>query len=353
METVERDFADKGVNFYYVYKALAHPENNGYIAPFNLKERLMHVAEAKKKLGTRIPWLCDSMDNDLKHALGDRPNSEFVIDPEGNIVVSRSWSSPKDLREDLERLVGKPERVTTIADLSMPRLQPPEKAATGIVKRISVPDGMSPMKVKPIVDASKKDTPHYAKLRAEMSRDQLYLGFYLDPLYKVHWNNKAPLLRFSINPPPGMTVTPDQGTGPKVEVAADADPREFMVSVSGDSAEPLEVKVTYFACDDAETFCIPVTQTYEVTLQRDRDGGNRRSSSGRGRPQTAGGRGRAPGSRMLMMLQRHPVMSALDSDSDGVLSPEELASATESLMKVDRDRDGKLSPNEMRLQMSR
>ena len=58
----------------------------------------MHVAEAKRTLGSRIPWICDTMENDLKHALGDRPNSEFVVDPDGKIVVSRSWSSPSDLR---------------------------------------------------------------------------------------------------------------------------------------------------------------------------------------------------------------------------------------------------------------
>ena len=106
METIERDYAAKGVKFYYIYKALAHPETNGYVTPFNLKERLMHVAEAKRTLGSRFSWICDSMDNDLKHALGDRPNSEFVVDPKGEIVVSRSWSSPNELREDLANLVG-------------------------------------------------------------------------------------------------------------------------------------------------------------------------------------------------------------------------------------------------------
>ena len=71
METVERDYSPRGVKFFYIYKALAHPEQNGYITPFTLKERLMHVAEAKEKLKSRFTWLCDSMTNDLKHALGD------------------------------------------------------------------------------------------------------------------------------------------------------------------------------------------------------------------------------------------------------------------------------------------
>ncbi len=57
LETVERDYAPQGVRFYYVYKALAHPEYNGYVAPYTLEDRLMHVAEAERTLGSRIPWL--------------------------------------------------------------------------------------------------------------------------------------------------------------------------------------------------------------------------------------------------------------------------------------------------------
>lgn len=60
----------------------------------------MHVAEAKEKLGSKITWLCDSMENDLKHAIGDAPNSEFVIDAEGRIIVARIWSKPELLRAD-------------------------------------------------------------------------------------------------------------------------------------------------------------------------------------------------------------------------------------------------------------
>ena len=51
--------------------------------PFTLEERLAHARQAEKQLGASIPWLVDAMDNRLKHALGDRPNSEFIIDPEG------------------------------------------------------------------------------------------------------------------------------------------------------------------------------------------------------------------------------------------------------------------------------
>jgi hypothetical protein len=353
LETIERDYAPQGVKFFYIYKALAHPETNGYITPFTLEERLMHVAEAKRTLGTKFDWICDSMDNDLKHALGDRPNSEFIIDPKGEIVVARQWSKPADLRQDLERLIGKVDRPTTAAELKMPKTPPPSKAATGIVKRVELPGGLSPLKIAPVVNhAEKEPTPHYAKLRAELSGDQLYLGFFLDPLYRVHWNNKAPAIKFSIEPPAGVSVTPGSGSGPKVEVDADADPREFLVTVSGRSDDPMKVTVNYFACDDAETFCLPVTQVYEVSFERDRDGGNRRTGGGvRGASRGPGGSmadAAARENRMTEMMRRVPVLVALDRDRDGILSARELENAPRSLLRADRNRDGEISGEELR-----
>ena len=294
----------KGVKFYYVYKSLAHPENNGYVPPVTLKERLMHIAEAKRQLGTRIHWICDSMDNKLKHALGDRPNSEFVIDPDGKIVVARQWSSPNDLRTDLERLVGAVRRTTSIAELGMKPPEPPKTAPKGIVPRLSLPSGMTPVVSQSISDDP--DEPFYVKLRAEVSQDyfstgygKLYLGLFLDPLYQVHWNNQAMPVIYEIESVDGVVAMSEQGEGPEVKVKADADPREFLLDLcsetrSQESAE-ITIKIKYFACDDAETFCKPVSQTYRITLERDRDGGSRRSSRGRGGRQP-GSFGRPPGS---------------------------------------------------------
>jgi EF hand len=335
LETIERDYADKGVRFFYIYKALAHPENNGYVTPFTIEERLLHVAEAKAKLGTRFEWLCDSMDNDAKHALGDRPNSEFVIDPAGKVVVAREWSRPDELRSDLAKLVGAVEPPTSVQSLNLPSFQPAKStAASGVVPRIELPGAMQPIKIT----AEDSGSPHYAKLRAEMNANRVYLGFFLDPLYKVHWNNKSPAIRVKIEPPAGVTVTPDHFQGPKVEAAADSDPREFLVTVSGRLDEPIRVTVNYFACDDAETFCVPIEQTYSVWLERDRDGGSRR---------TMGSGPAGSGGRMQQMMQRHPVLAAIDLDRDGMISASEVTAAPESLRAADTNRDGKISGREL------
>ena len=109
LEAIHRDFAGQDVNFFYIYKRLAHPGMNGYVDPYTLQERLAHIQEAKRNLGTEIPWVCDNMQDELKTALGGAPNSEFVIDPDGKIVIMRDWSNPAQLRRDLGELVGEAE----------------------------------------------------------------------------------------------------------------------------------------------------------------------------------------------------------------------------------------------------
>ena len=76
---------------------------------------MLHVAEAKRTLGSEIEWLCDNMKNELKQALVS--NSQFVIDPKGKIVHASGWSDPVELRSFLANLVGEVTPATTVADL--------------------------------------------------------------------------------------------------------------------------------------------------------------------------------------------------------------------------------------------
>jgi hypothetical protein len=279
LETVERDYTPEGVHFYYVYKPLAHAELDGYVTPLTMEERLMHVAEAKRRLGTSVNWLADTMDNVFHDAMGQTPNSEIVIDPDGIIVAARAWSDPQELRRDMERLVGAVDHPTTIAELNLPQQPPPPTVAKGIVPRIERPNGMMTLQIQPVFEST--DVPFYVKIRAEgdlgvltNGNGTMYLGFHLDPLYRVHWNNEAGPVRYRVTTPSGVTMTPANGIGPDVDEPADADPREFLLAVTADDVEePLNLEVFYFACDDALTFCIPVTQNYRIWLQQDMNHG--------------------------------------------------------------------------------
>ncbi|MBW3543651.1 MAG: protein-disulfide reductase DsbD N-terminal domain-containing protein [Planctomycetes bacterium] len=257
----------------------------------------MHVKEAERRLGSQIPWICDTMTNDIKHALGDAPNSEFVVDPEGRIAVRRQWSDPEQLRKDLEELLGPVEKPTTVSDLDLKTIPPPRAAPSGVVEGVRRPRGLSALVIEPIASDDKQ--PFYVKLRAEADRDvlrggtgKLYLGFHLDPLYHVHWNNLTKPIRVEIAAPDGTTVEPATLEGPQVEAEADIDPREFLVDVNGaDRERPLKLTVRYFACNDDAGWCKAVTQEYVVRFEVDRDGGwargSRPAQRAEGRPPAA------------------------------------------------------------------
>ena len=276
---MERDYSPKGVRFYYLYKALAHPEYNLYVKPFSIEERLMHVREAERTLGSRIPWLADTMSNAVRHALGSVPNADLIFDPEGRVVARHGWNKPAEVREVLQRLVGPVENPTLVEDLDMPEIGPPPTVARGLVPRVNPPGPMRALLLQPI--PGKNGAPFFAKLRVEGDKSllatgsgSLYLGFHLDPLYRVHWNNEVDPLEFEVKGAEGVTITPAWGQGPRVTEPADADPREFLVEITAPNNDvTLGITTRYFACDDDNTFCMPVTQSYRVRLEADRDGG--------------------------------------------------------------------------------
>jgi hypothetical protein len=360
LETVCRDYAPRGVKFYYVYKALAHPETNGYVTPYTLEERLMHVKEAERRLGSQFTWICDSMSNDMKHAMGDAPNSEFVVDPEGKVVRRRAWSDPAQMRKDLETLIGPVDTPTLVKDLNLPDIPPPRFAPKGVVPRVKVPGRMQALKIEPRAAL----TPCYAKLRAEADesllksgKGTLYLGFHMDPIYHVHWNNLADPLTYEITVPAGAAVDQAKGQAPKVEQESDSDPREFLLDVEkGTATEPLELTVRYFACNDEEGWCKPVTQKYKIHWERDADGGwasqryRKPSAEGGVRPQA---RNRPPQSRPgpQNLLSR---IKSYDENKDGRISREEASGRVKEMFgRMDTNGDGVIDEAEMEATVQR
>ena len=311
--------------FYYIYKPLAHPEYNNYIAPVTIDERLMHVEEAKRVLGTQFNWLADTMDNIFHEAMGQTPNSELVIDPEGVIVARRAWSDPAAVRADLERLVGRVENPTRIADLDMPAPKPAPTVTKGVVPRIEKPAGMWPIEIQPVLEST--DLPFYVKARAE---------------------GEAGPVKFQLTAPPGVVVTPASGVGPDVDEPADADPREFLVDVTAETIDaPLGLDVFYFACDDALTFCIPVNQSYEIPLARDEshDWSIQTTADG---PQLGGGPpGAAAGGARRGGGRGRPNFTSMDTNDDGRVSMDEAPGQMQGFFgQMDADGDGFISESE-------
>ena len=364
METVHRDFSPLKVKFYYVYKALAHPERDGLVQPSTLTDRLLHLKEAQRRLNTKWTWLTDAPDNQIKTAFGNRNNSEFVIDPKGNIVRARDWSDAAELRKDLIALVGKPETTTSVADLNLKQNLPSNrdtKIARNVLPRVEAPDGSAPLLVKSL---GKEDAPRYLKLRVDADQDvirngtgKMRLGFWLDPLHRVHWNNLAVPLKFEIINEDFKegTLTPSTASAPKVEVEADYDPREFLIDVKdADLSKPLKIKVSYFPCHDVDEWCRASTQVFEVSFKSDLHAGKTQSQMRRGRQGGgAGGPGAGRGGpqrgRGQGGMDPAQFIARMDTNKDGKISKEEAPERmAERFDQMDTNNDGFLTEEEIK-----
>jgi hypothetical protein len=359
LETIHRDYSPKGVQFLYVYKSLAHPGNDGFVQPLTLEERLMHVKEADRQLDTDWTWLADAPDNQVKDAFGNRNNSEFIIDPEGKIIRGRVWSSAEDLRSDLAELVGEVDPPTTIADLDRKPEKTPgnSEIARNVVPRVATPRGAQAMKVQ----ASESAEPYYIKLRADAESSVIRngegvikLGFHLDPIHQVHWNNLAEPLKYTFTSDNGE-ITPAAAMAEKVEEEADYDPREFLVEIVGaDPSKPLTLTVSYFPCHDVDEWCKMVQQEFQVEFMVDQHAGKPRGGGGpggKGRPTGKGKAAMRPGGGgpdPKMLIER------MDKDGDGKIAKSEAAGKmVERFDQMDADKDGFVTTKEIEAAFSR
>lgn len=306
-----------------------------------------------------MPWLADSMTNDLKHAFGDRNNSEFVISPEGKVVISRTWSSPDQLRGDLEKLVGKSDTLTKVKNTRQQKTK--VEYPSGIVDRVPRPDGATALKVV----AQNSEEPHYVKARVEATSEvtrgdggELHIGFHLDPIHHVHWNNLAPPLKWEIKSPEGVSLSASKGEAPKVEEKADIDPREFLLKIDGNSSDPLKLIVQYYACDNDDKWCKAVTQEYHIKLENDKDAGRIAGAKGsRGGKGKGGGMSKGKGKGMSgkgkgkggSRPDPAAMVKMMDSNKDGKIGKDEVRGRmAERFSQIDTDEDGFVTIEELK-----
>ncbi|MFM7149898.1 MAG: EF-hand domain-containing protein [Gemmataceae bacterium] len=309
---------------------------------------------AQKQLGASIPWLVDAMDNRLKHALGDRPNSEFLIDPTGKVAQKRAWSHPGELRKDLEKALGPVERVTRAEDIRL-KMELPARSSIfrGVTTRIAR-KRMQPIEMMPQIQPGGQ--PFYAKLRAEADAElleegsgKLYLGFHLDPVHDAHWNNLTPPLQITLDASPGVEIGKRSLTAEKLKHPADADPREFLIDVGAwPDDEPVRVTVSYHACV-GDKACHTVRQSYTLYCRRDRDGGGARGA-GAGywtlpeltRMMFSGSKNKDRARENEVMGLLRPHFKELDQNKDGFIDKDELRAVMKWLNEHHRPGPGPL-----------
>ena len=328
-----QDYNDK-VNFYYVYSNIQHFETNGIVAPYSIAEKMMHIAEAKRRTGSSIPWICDTMDNQLKKALHASPNAEFVIGPNGKVIKKRFWSDPSTLRSDLENIIGAIANPTKVENVKARFKNESRKIASGVIPRLKLPKRLSPVIVEP--QATEDGAPFFVKLRAESdfhliskNKGQLYLAFHVDPLHKVHWNNQSGQFRVKLHDASGVKFDQLEMVSPKVAEPSDIDPREFLIDVEfKDEPKPIELTAQFTVCDDAETFCLPVKQRFKINVKRDEYGGTR------------------PG---IFLESLFSEVEKMDKNKDGCLTNDELPPGKVTLYigHMDKNENGKIDAEEI------
>ncbi len=369
VEAVYQDYKDRDdIQFFFMYKSLAHPELNGYVQAMTIEERLQHIVEAKRVLGTTIDWLCDGMDNAVRHTLGFGPNTQIVIDPSGKVAHSLGWSDGTVLREQIVSFVGDTPTHTKVADLDLIKGNPYRRQRSyesGLLEKPTFSSELIPVIITPIENAR---SPLYVKPRIEVGPNvlqngsgELYLGFFLDPIHNVHWNNLAAPLKYELTLPDGTVVSPAAGSAPTVEQETDSDPREFALSVSGlSNPKTAELTIHYFACSNEEGWCRPVTQKYAISFERDLDGGGTNGRSFRvgnngGRRQAQRGPGGPPrGNQTGGIEQMRQRILEMDSNQDGAISLEEAPEQMrERFAEMDQNKDGKLDKVELETMIER
>ena len=283
LEATANDYREKGVQFYYIYQSLRHPEREGYVQPQNTKERLMHVQEAEERLGTKIPWIADTIDDSFRVAMRTNSNSVFIISPESEIVYAADRMNGDGVRRALVDLVGQVESVTSAQDLDFPAMPrfPPTNITNDI--RVERPQGLVILKTT----TTKPEDTYYVKLRAEAEKSvlesgkgDLYLGFFPDPIHDAHWNNLTPGMKYELELPEGVTIDPPSATANKGPGDSDTQPRQFKLKVDADKKpEDIKLKLHYFACSPG--MCKALTHEYVIAFE-DMDRNSRTYSFNRG-----------------------------------------------------------------------
>ena len=275
IEAANADYAPKGVQFFYFYKYLRHPELDGYIQAQNISERLLQLAEARKKLGTKVPWIADTMDDAMRIGLRSGSWSVYLISPEGEVVYANGSIDADGLREALSKAVGPVATRTMTNDLNLPKINRPSSLVNEDSDlSVARPEGLT---IVTIV-AKKPEEIYYVKLRAEADDEllntgtgRLFLGFYPDPIHNAHWNNLTPPMKYKLTLPKGVTASPIEASAKEGSSDSDTRPRQFWMNISSDKpVKEIGLKLDYYGC--TSEICLPLTHEYTIKMENENRG---------------------------------------------------------------------------------
>ena len=340
IEAINVDYAPKEVQLFFVYKSLRHPELDGYVEAQHISERLLMIKEVKKKLGTKVPWIADDMDDNIRIALNAGSQSVYLIGPDGEIIKGWGKLNEQDLRQLLSEKVGNPSTLTTVKDLNLTAIKRYEKRSNENTNiGIQRPEGLNILSIKP----KKPEDIYYVKLRAEADNalletgnGKLALGFFPDPIHDAHWNNLTTPMKYVLELPEGVTATPQEASAEKGVGESDTEPRQFWVNINGAKpADKIVLTLHYFGC--TPTMCEALTHEYIISI-RPEDNGARTFGFNKGKQNTNTNTPNSPES----------IFGKMDTNKDGKIAKSEAkGNLLTNFDRRDLNKDGFITLNEM------
>ncbi len=153
MEALNKAYAGKGISFYWVLSREPHPGFYGFTQTDSLEMRQEYVRLADAELSIQMPWIIDDMDNTMQITYGRRPNSEFIISPDGTLLESREWADPDKLKDWLEENIGP----SGIAEEEWARLSQADQTARAVGNNDEVPMTEVPRQALHFLETSRLD----------------------------------------------------------------------------------------------------------------------------------------------------------------------------------------------------
>lgn len=345
-EAIALNYASDDFQVYYIQRRPTHPENHGFLQPFNQAEAIQLAKESIRLLNTHIPWLCDTANHDVSTQLPQTESENvFIYVADGRQLFAGTITDPASIQKSLAEFMGPPSRQIRTNQIPKPEVEPVEVIPNEATKRVNFnppSQKFSPIQVNP----RESTAPHYVKLRAEADEallssgsGKLYLGFHVDPLYKGEWDNSTKPLKYTIIST-GGSVTPAVKSAPKVREASDSEPREFVLTATHTNYDlPIMLKVDYTIYLAGPKSTVQVSQIYDIYLRKDPLGGK---------------------AYRRQIAYRDPVLPAIevrmpsalyeyDENNDGKIERNELKGTLwVKFPDIDTNRDGFLSDSEYR-----
>jgi hypothetical protein len=243
----------------------------------NMSERLLQLAEARKKLGTQAPWIADTIDDSIRIGLRSGSNSIYLIDLGGEIIWAADKMDADGLRVALTKAVGPVAHPTSINDLGLPKLEKQPHALNADSELgVARPEGMIILDITP----AKPEETYYVKLRAEATPEllatgtgRLFLGFYPDPIHDAHWNNLTTPMKYVLTLPKGVSAKPTEAIAKRGPGDSDTEPRQFWVDIkSGKTPGDIQLALHYFGC--TPDLCMALTHEYTIHFKAEDRGSN-------------------------------------------------------------------------------